>query len=104
MHPTCIEGEGLEALVCVAGFCRGYYRRGCNVSVVSSGLFGDLGMCGGGGLLGCECREFGYVSVVWGLGMVVPVVGLRACVAGYGFQALHWNMLSWSEFGRCTRV
>ena len=53
---------------------------------------------------GVNVGEFGSASGVWGLGMVVPVVGLRAWLAGDGFQALHWNMLNWSEFGRCTRV
>ncbi len=49
-------------------------------------------------------RRFRSASVVCGLGMVVAGVGLGACVVGDGFQALHWNMLSWSEFGRCTGV
>ena len=50
----------------------------------------------GGGLksLGVNVGEFGSVSDVWGLGMVVTVVGLRAWSAGDGLQALHWNMLS----------
>ena len=33
--------------------------------------------------------EFGSASVIWGSGMVVTVVGLRACVAGDGVQAVH---------------
>ena len=35
--------------------------------------------------------------------MVVSAVRLRPCVAGGGIHALHWNMLSWLEFG-CFRV
>ena len=42
MHPTYVEGEGFEALVSIVGFYRGYYRRGCIVRVVSSGLLGDV--------------------------------------------------------------
>ena len=42
MHATGIEGEGFEALVCIVGFCRGYYRIGYIVRVVSSGLLGDV--------------------------------------------------------------
>ena len=42
MHPTCVEDEGFEAVVCIVGFGRGYHGRGCIVRVVSSGLFGDV--------------------------------------------------------------
>ena len=46
--------------------------------------------------------EFGFVSGVEGLGVLVVVVVLRTYVVGDGFHALHWNMLSW--FGCCTNV
>ena len=49
--------------------------------------------------------EIGFTLFIWGLGMVVSIVGLMPCVAGDGFHALHdWNMLSWLEVGGCTWV
>ena len=42
--------------------------------------------------------EDGSASDIWGLDVVVSVIGLRLCVVGDGFRALHWNMLSWLEF------
>jgi len=45
-----------------------------------------------------------FTLFICGLGMAVSIVGLRPFVVGDGFHALHWNMLSWLEVGRCTWV
>ena len=76
-------------------------------ALLGSSPVGCLGMCECGGAevsMDVNVRELGSASVVWRVGMAVTVMGLRAWAAGDGFQALHWNVLSWSEFGRCTRV
>ena len=53
MHDAGIEGEGVMAVVCVVGlgvvWCGG--RR--VVRVVKSGVFGNMGISGCGGSLGC---------------------------------------------------
>ena len=52
--------------------------------------------------IGVSLGRFGSVSDIWGLAVVLVVVGLRTSAIGDGFHALHWNMLSWS--GCCTKV
>ena len=44
---------------------------------------------GVGVLWGVGLREVESASAIWGLGMGVSVVGLRPCVIGDGFHALH---------------
>ena len=55
-----------------------------------------------GVFIGVRLGGFGSVSGIWGLGVVLVVVGLITWAVGDEFHALHWNMLSW--FGCCTRV
>ena len=44
---------------------------------------------GVGVLWGVGMWGVGSASDIWGLGVVVSVVGLRPCVVGDGFHALH---------------
>ena len=53
MHTTGVESEDFEALVCIVRFSRDEYKRRCCVWVVSSGLFKDVVVGGGGGPVGC---------------------------------------------------
>jgi hypothetical protein len=65
--------------------------------LLGSELAGLVGVCEEGGAVipgGVVLGGFGYASVGWGVGLGAWVVGWRACVAGNGFQALHWNLLS----------
>ena len=59
--------------------------------------WGTFGVTVGGGV-----DEFVSVLGVGRFG--VPMVGVvpRACIAGDGFHALHWNMFSW--LGDCINV
>ena len=59
-------------------------------------------MEGVGVSIGVGLGKFRSVSGIWGLGMVLVVVGLRTWAVGDGFQTLHWNVLSW--FGCCSEV
>jgi hypothetical protein len=75
------------------------------VLVVGVGVSGLLVSCGGG-MYGVPLRRgvdgFGSVLGVGSLGVSMAGVVPRACIAGDGFHALHWNMLSW--FGGCINV
>ena len=42
------------------------------------------------------------MSGIWGMSVLLVVVGLRTWAVGDGFHALHWNMLSW--FGCFAKV
>ena len=60
-----------------------------------AGFWGSYEWRGFGVSIGMGLGGFGFVSGIWGLGMVLVVVRLRTWAVGDGFQALHWNMLSW---------
>ena len=47
-------------------------------------------MCVRGGLWGVNLGGIGSASVIWELGMVLMVVGLRTLAAGDGFQAYEY--------------
>ena len=70
--------------------------------LVLAGFFGACEWRGFGVSMGKGLGGFGYVSGIWGLGVVLGVLGLRTWAVGDGFHGLHWNMLSW--FGFCTKV
>ena len=53
------------------------------------GCLGAWEWVGGGVLWSVGMWEVGSASAIWGLGVVVSVAGLRACVVGDGFHALH---------------
>jgi hypothetical protein len=63
--------------------------------LLGSALDGLVEVCEEGGIVSgdVDLCGFGSASAGWGLGMVLWDVGRRACAAGDGFQALHWNML-----------
>ena len=58
-------------------------------------------MEGVGVSIGVGLGKFRSVSGIWGLGMVLVVVGLRTWAVGDGFHVFNWNMLSW--FRCCTK-
>ena len=70
--------------------------------LVFSGLLVSCGWGMFGVSVGRGVDGFGSVLGVERLGVSMVGVVPRACMAGDGFHALHWNMFSW--FGGCINV
>ena len=79
----------------------GILEEGWVLRVSLGGILGAGGWRGFGVSISVGLGGFGSVSGIWGLGMVLMVVGLITWAVGDGIHALHWNMLSW--FGWCTK-
>ena len=76
------------------GFVGGVIEKG---ALLGSTLADFLGVCeweGAGVSRGVGLGGIRSALLVWGLGKILMVMGLRAWAAGDGFQALQWSMLS----------